>query len=192
MDSPRRPTETAIGSGKLQKTSRDSVAETRERQAKLLEIITKSYLVMSREVPTREERMLVVSAWEEIVAVIPTSKLQDPYTEAMREHEGMGTLGAHELVQAYRRLIVPRPKEYRGLDEPRGGRATPEEIAEIMGGARAKIAAKAREVDARGRASQGMRAVGDTLASVLPTAAEPERVLVNGFEQFEDDGEMPF
>lgn len=187
MDSPRRPTETSLDSSRSPKTLADSEAEKRNRQAKLLEIITKGYLVMGREVPTREERTLIVSAWEEIVAPIPTSRLQDSYTDAMREHEGAAVLGAHELVQAWRRINVPKPERYRGFDEPRGGRATAQEIREIMSAAREKIAAGKREQDARGRASEGFVKVGDALGGAVT-----ERPIVNGFEQFEDDGDIPF
>jgi len=164
----------------------DSEAETRERRAKILEIVTKGYLVMGREVPVREERALIVSAWEEIVAVIPTSRLQDSYTEAMRRHEGAGMIGAHELVQAYRDLSIPKPELYRPPALPQGGLATPEEIREIMGAARAKIAASKREREARGRASDAFKHVGE----IGPVGPKP--VIVDGFEQYEDDGEIPF
>lgn len=120
--------------------------------------------------------------------MIPTSKLQDSYTDAMREHEGMAVLGAHELVQAYRRISVPKPEPFRGLRPPPGGCAAPEEIAEIMGAARAKIAASRRERDARTRATDGFQRIDAALPDALP--AEP--VTVNGFEQWDDDGDIPF
>lgn len=190
MDSPRRPTETALDSARSRKTLQDSEAEALNRRAKILEIVTKGYLVMGREVPVREERALIVAAWEEIVAVIPTSRLQDSYTEAMRRHDGAGMIGAHELVQAWRDLSIPQPQEYRPPPPPPGGIATPEEVREIMSAVRAKIAASKREREARGRASDAFKHVGDTIE--IPGPAKPERVIVDGFEQFEDDGEIPF
>jgi hypothetical protein len=95
----------------------------------LLAILGKAYLAMSRELPTREERMLALSTWEEIVTPIPTSRLNDCYVRAMQDHEGFAMLGAHELVAAWRAIQAAGTVARVDPDPLVGPRMAPDELA---------------------------------------------------------------
>ena len=121
-DSAQRPAETPNGLAKSSTKSQNS-----ERVAILLEIISKAHVALGRELPEQSEREQMLRIWAELLEHIPTNRLNPCYVAAMRDHEGMGMLAPHELVQAFRKP-VPRVDK----NPLTGPRMTPEElVAEV-------------------------------------------------------------
>lgn len=80
-----------------------------------MEILTKAFVALAREIPTREYIAIMATTWLELVAEIPTIRLMPSYQVAMRNRTATAMLAPNELVLAFRETNRPPAGDPRGV-----------------------------------------------------------------------------